>query len=633
LQLNGEVGSLTRLFDRAGTVPWPVRLVLQDPRARLAISGGIAQPSVGKGLQLLIEAEVSDFLGLTGFLPPSWQPPRNLNAAIHWGDGKIGSDVGLTGLAVHLDGLRLPHLLPGVDISHADVEAPSLERPLHADIEGSSQSIGDLRLVVNVALLGALLPGAHAADPVPVEITLDAGRALISAKGVAQDAVNLKGADLEVFVRLPDVAAFGPVIGRKLPPLQQLAFEGQIFGDLVANGAIGLRKATLTLPEGQASGDVDIRLGLRPSFHAALTSQHIDLDTLFADLTATPSPPDPTAPAPATPAPAAEPPVAPPSAAAAVAAEPPHWLISDTPIDYGFLDHFDLALQLKVEQLQLGGNSYGQITAAATLRDGKLVVDQLSGMMPGGAAEARLSLDPHAPDKPASLFLRAPSLQLAQLTALFGDHITATGALSTDLDLQGSGRSPHAFAASVDGHLGLASVDSEIDNRVLLALLKLAKLPEIPLSSAGTTKLRCFALRLDASKGVTTVGALVVDLSRMVVTGGGSLDFGQELLALQLRPLVRLGGAAASGIALPVHVGGSFLDPKVTSDVGGKGGPAAAVGNPADPCNPGLAAVAAAAAASAKPKPSAAPAPAPAAATPAAGGTPSPFDVLKDLLK
>ena len=627
--LGGEVGSFGRLFDSSAAVAWPVRVVVKDKDARLAVHGGIGQPTRGRGLDLQFDIAVSDFTGIVPFLPQGVPVPHDANGTILWGDAKQDGQIGLTGATLHIGALRLPDLLPGVDIAHADLTAPALDRPVHLDIEGAS-SAGDTRLVMNAAPLGDILPGTHPANPVPIDVTLEAGRSLISAKGTLKSPTTLEGVSLDVFARLPDVAAFGRLIQRDLPPLSQVAFEGQVIGDLTRGGAIGIRKGTLTLPEAQVAGDLDLRLGVRPSLHAVLTSPHFDLDSLLADLGGAGRKDQRAA------APAADAGTAPPPPATPTPRAPPR-LIPDEPFDLGPLDRMDGEVQARIDSLQYLGVAYTQLGANALLRDGKLLIDPVTGMMPGGPVSARLSIDSRAADAPMALTFSAEAVRVAPLLALIGDSAPVNGSIWIGADLQAAGRSPHALAATLDGHLGIASTDSELDNRLLLGLMRQAKLPEVPLSASGLTKLRCVALRLDALKGVASIGAMVVDAQRLVVMGGGSIDFGQEMLAMQLRPVLRLGGGiAAGGIVVPIRVGGSFLDPKVAVDASAKGGPQITGDRAPDACIPALAAVRAPGTSRST---AAAAGPPPPAAAPAAPGTartivpPTAMDVLKELLK
>lgn len=125
----------------------------------------------------------------------------------------------------------------------------------------------------------------------------------------------------------------------------------------------------------------------------------------------------------------------------------------------------------------------------------------------------------------------------------------------------------------LDGSIGLALAEGEIDNRLLVALLsRLA--PEAGLldldGKAGRSVLRCVALRADISHGAADLRALLLDTAPLRLTGGGTVDLGQEMLALHLLPLARIGG---SGLSVPVDVRGTFRAPRaaVNAAGGGKG--------------------------------------------------------------
>jgi AsmA protein len=640
LRLTGEIGSLDRLFNRAAVVPWPLRVMLRDDTSRLSVLGSIADPLRGRGLSLVIDASVADFTGIDAFLPGNLTAPHDATLAMRWGDGAIDSGVGLAGLNLHLGGVWLPGLLPGIDIHHIDIAAPGLDRPVHADIEASNSSIGALRLVLNASTLAALLPGAHPAEPPQIDLALDAGRALISARGLVAEPAALRGVDLDMFARVPDLAAFSAIAGRPLPPMREVSFEGHLSGDLDGVGALGIRKGTLTLPQAQFVGDADIRPGRHPSIRATLAAPGFDLDSLLSDMSvfwhpkprvSTGSDLDisPQGLPPADAQPPADPPAnAPPGREAA---EPGRWLIPDRPFDLSALKLFDADLDVHIDSLQAGGVASRQVSGRATLRDGKFALERMTGTMPGGPARLSASLDARAPDGPVSVSLQAPSLQLARLASAFSDTLVATGVVAVNADLRAAGRSPRALAASLDGHLGVAGTDLDLDNRLLLALLHLGKLPDVPMSGSGATRLRCLVADASLNKGLANLNALVADMTRLSVLGGGTVNLGQEQLAVELRPMLRLGGAG--GVVLPVRLGGSLRDPTVTLGIGGKGGggpPITGVGA-ADPCVPALAAVAGPPGAEAAPPRVPAPTQAP---TPAAKAKPlSPLDVLKELIR
>ena len=119
-------------------------------------------------------------------------------------------------------------------------------------------------------------------------------------------------------------------------------------------------------------------------------------------------------------------------------------------------------------------------------------------------------------------------------------------------------------AGTVDGHLGLAMVNGQMDNALLTrAFGKVLSSAHLPAELAGHTDVRCFALRLDAHQGLATVSAFALDTTRLSVTGTGTVNLADEVLALQLRPLLRIGG---NGVAVPVRVAGTLAAPQAGLD-------------------------------------------------------------------
>ncbi len=108
-------------------------------------------------------------------------------------------------------------------------------------------------------------------------------------------------------------------------------------------------------------------------------------------------------------------------------------------------------------------------------------------------------------------------------------------------------------------------MNGTIDGRSLAALIRPAihaarVIPPQLLDAAGQLPLRCLALRLDATNGVGTVNALVLDTSALLLQGSGSVNFGQESLALALKPALYLG---ETELTAPLTVGGTFADPRL----------------------------------------------------------------------
>jgi AsmA protein len=328
-----------------------------------------------------------------------------------------------------------------------------------------------------------------------------------------------------------------------------------------------LRGAKLTLPQADLAGDATLVYAGRPSLQATLAAQRIDADALLAAF-AGPTP---------TPAQGAATPSSPPAKPQVAPKEAGGRLFSDKPLPFSALREADADRRLKVGSLRTGGVDYRDIAGHLTLAAGQLSVDPFGGQLPAGRLEGRFTADGSHANPPVSLVLRGPGLQLGPLLVLLGLPAEARGAVDVDVDLRGAGQSAHALAASADGHVGVALVNGEIENRLLSAtlgqVLQHARLPDLT-ARPGVTPVRCFALRLDAQHGVAEVKALLLDTNLFYLEGNGSLNLGEETLALRLRPLARLGG---TGVIVPLKVQGPFRNPKVEIDAAGAASEAAGI--------------------------------------------------------
>jgi AsmA protein len=207
--------------------------------------------------------------------------------------------------------------------------------------------------------------------------------------------------------------------------------------------------------------------------------------------------------------------------------------------------------------------------------DGRLALDPVAAMLAGGKLAGHLLVDARPAEPPVALLLRAPGLPAAELAAMLGEPPEFQGAVDVDADLRAAGRTPNALATSLSGHLGVAMVDGAIDNRLISGtlgqVLQRARLPDIT-ARPGQLPVRCLALRLELTRGVGQATALLLDTPLFYIQGGGSIDLGQETLALRLRPLARLGG---TGVIVPLRVAGPMVAPKVEEDIAGAAGEAA----------------------------------------------------------
>jgi AsmA protein len=244
-------------------------------------------------------------------------------------------------------------------------------------------------------------------------------------------------------------------------------------------------------------------------------------------------------------------------------------LFSDQPIPFDLLRVADADLKLDVADLHSGGAEYKTIDMHSVLSNGKLTIDPLSADLPGGHLAGTVSADAAPAAPPVHLVLHAPGLALKTILAATHQPAYATGNIEVYADLSGTGDSPHAIAASLDGSLGLAMASGTIDNRLLGSLLGkvMDSLNALDLvGKGGTSELRCFGLRMDARHGVAAIRSLALSSSLLTMTGVGTVNLGGETIAMALRPQARVAG---TGLVIPVAVSGPIRDPSVkVNDLG-----------------------------------------------------------------
>ena len=193
------------------------------------------------------------------------------------------------------------------------------------------------------------------------------------------------------------------------------------------------------------------------------------------------------------------------------------------------------------------------------------MLDPISETLPAGKLSGRLTIDANPPKPPLALVLRTPGLSLRALALMLGESSDASGSLGVDANLNGAGDSLNAVAATLNGTLGLAMVNGEIDNSSLNNLLGpiltsaslLLSLINPGQSIRGSSALRCFAARLDVRDWLATFRALYLDSARVKVRGRGTINLADETLSLRLQPLL-----ADAGITVSLIVGGTIENPE-----------------------------------------------------------------------
>jgi len=569
--MTAETGPLGQLLSGEPiTPPWPMQIVARVAGARFAASGSLERPIDGRGYQLTLDAAVPDLGPVGTFLGQALPSLRDISASAKVSDAPGGPFV--TGIVVRAGGADLRDMVPGLQLDSLAVDAPALDQPITVTLAGGFAGT-PLKVSASLGAPSLLIPGtAPNGQPTaayPVDVTVQVAGGTISAKGGITAPATLSGLNVAVSARVPDLGALSPLVGTRLPAMHDVTFDGNLT-DAAGGFSHGfvLQGMTLAASSADLAGDVTVGLQPRPSVQAQLTSKRIDIDGLQAEYTARPELPAPTPPAASPPQQGQAGVVTP---AVAKPSYDTRFLISDRPFSLATLNEADGDVKLAVGEIHSSGAVYKDVAAHVVADHGKLSIEPLTATLPGGHLDMHLAFDASAAEAaPLTFTIAAPGVALKPLLTAFELPDDVTGIVELDADVTANGRSAHALAASLSGKVGLIMTDGVLDNRLLSGLLsssaRVAKVPADVVIGGGQTKLRCGAIRLDASNGVATVGTLVLDTQRALVQGAGVVNLRDEALALRVRPLLRVGGP---GLVVPLRITGAFRSPDVVVDTGG----------------------------------------------------------------
>lgn len=435
-------------------------------------------------------------------------------------------------LTLRIGATDLGAVLPGLRIARAELRAASFDAPATLSAQGW-RGAADLGLHAQLPSPRRIL----GEEVLPVEATLTSGRARLELSGPVRRDLDLAGAVFEAQLTAPDLAALGPVVGTDLPRLAGVSARARLGG--LSTHAIRLEGLTVSAAPLEAAGDLSVTLAPRLAVSGQLSARRLDLDALGSG-----------------------------AAAGDRRRGAAGRVIPEFPLPIDLLRHVDASLRLAVTHLTAGGTVWRDLNGTLALTGGRLTVDPLAVVTPGGAVGGRLRIDAAAGTPSVSLRLdsRGHGLDLAGLHRAFGVPAGFQGNAELVLDLRGQGSTTRALAATLSGDAGIAMVGGRFTGATALRigpdLFRLLLPRGMP---SGGVALRCLAIRLSAENGVAHSEALLIEGDFGRIDGSIALNLRQETIAARLLPDIRLMGVT---VRAPVTIGGTLAEPRIGVDPG-----------------------------------------------------------------
>jgi uncharacterized protein involved in outer membrane biogenesis len=376
-----------------------------------------------------------------------------------------------------------------------------------------------------------------------VDLSARAGSTRARVHGALTVPIDPARITLAVELRGNDLGDLYPLVGLAVPATPPYSLRGRFERK---GRVMTLRDLEGRIGDSDVAGVMAVDLGGRkPHLRGDLVSTHLDLDDLGVAIGLPPGTGEGES---ASPAQRAE---------AERRASSPR-LLPDRDFDLRKLGAMDADVQLRADDVDAGKWPIQSLAMRLRLRDAVLRLEPLEVGFAGGAVAGPVSLDARGDtiDARADVHVRGVDLE-----KIFVDMKPANvGRINGTVDLRGQGNSIAEMLGTADGAVQLGMGSGRFSNLLLeLAGLDVAETLKFLLGKDQTVRLRCAYADLGFDDGRARARSLVFDTRDTVMFGEGTIDFGEEEIALELRPEPK--DVSPLSLRGPLRVGGTFKDP------------------------------------------------------------------------
>ncbi len=394
------------------------------------------------------------------------------------------------------------------------------------------------------AVGGALLALRDTTAPYPIEAELTNGPTKVTLKGTIVNPSALGGADLDLTLAGPDMALLYPLTGIPIPRTPPYKVAGKLgFGD----GRIAFTGIRGQVGSTDLAGDlaVDPRPA-RPVLTGTLASRAVDMEDLAGFIGSEPG-------RVTTPGQSAR------QVQAVQRAEADPRLLPTKPINMPKVKAADIHLAYKADAVKGDRVPFNSMAAKLDIIDGHITLTPLRLGIGTGAIVGNFDLNPVGDGLAADIDVKLERLDIGQLLKAAGLG-SGAGVINGAARLKGRGNSVSAIAASGDGGVNFAmGAGGSVDALLLdLSGVELGKALLAALDIPDREGIRCMGVDFVLQKGLMYSRVLAMETTDHVITGGGAVDLGREVLELYIRTDGKR--FSIGTLATPIRIAGPFKD-------------------------------------------------------------------------
>ncbi|HEX7812509.1 MAG TPA: AsmA family protein [Burkholderiales bacterium] len=222
----------------------------------------------------------------------------------------------------------------------------------------------------------------------------------------------------------------------------------------------------------------------------------------------------------------------------------------------------DAYLNVKVDQVLSGQDKLGSGQLQAKLENGRAELGPVLVNVPGGSAKLLLGYEPTDADVKVDLAIDVEKFDYGILARRSKPGTDLQGTFSLKMDVDSRAQYLSDILRHGNGRIEFAVWPKNMQSGIfdLWAVNVLVAL--VPAVDPGkASKVNCAIGRFQLSDGKLVDRVILMDTSRMRVTGKGSADFARESLDLRMRPQAKT--AQFLSLATPISVSGTFSNFKI----------------------------------------------------------------------
>lgn len=237
----------------------------------------------------------------------------------------------------------------------------------------------------------------------------------------------------------------------------------------------------------------------------------------------------------------------------------------DTPLPLGSLAAIDGRVSVAVGQFIAEKMRITDLSATVTFSEGTATIDPVSGVVAGGKVVATAVVNGKARPARLSSAGRWTDADFGELVRVLDGSEALQARGDTAWDLNGVGDTPRALLGSSSGKAWVVIEGGKIDNRYWELIAEDLTTRFLPfLNDSDRGDLNCMVGRWDLVNGTADTTVLLVDSSRAIVAGEGTIDLGRQTLDMRLVPQPK--DASLISLATPILLTGPVEDPTVAPD-------------------------------------------------------------------